>query len=54
MMTVEVCLHYLMEIHVALCAAIPNAAWVEYIPQLDVPALGAMMLVPNHHRNHSF
>ena len=25
-----------MEIHVALCAAIPNAAWVEYIPQLDL------------------
>jgi L-alanine-DL-glutamate epimerase-like enolase superfamily enzyme len=33
---VMVCPHYLMEIHVALCAAIPNAAWVEYIPQLDV------------------
>jgi hypothetical protein len=25
-----------MEIHVALCAAVPNAAWVEFIPQLDV------------------
>jgi L-alanine-DL-glutamate epimerase-like enolase superfamily enzyme len=24
-----------MEIHVGLCAAVPNAAWVEYIPQLD-------------------
>ena len=33
---VSVCPHYLMEIHVALCAAIPNAAWVEYIPQLDL------------------
>jgi len=33
---VEVCPHYLMELHVALCAAVPNAAWVEYIPQLDL------------------
>ena len=24
-----------MELHVGLCAAVPNAAWVEYIPQLD-------------------
>jgi len=24
-----------MELHVALCAAVPNARWVEYIPQLD-------------------
>jgi L-alanine-DL-glutamate epimerase-like enolase superfamily enzyme len=32
----QVCPHYLMEIHVALCAAVPNAAWVEFIPQLDV------------------
>ena len=33
---VQVCPHYLMEIHVALCAAVPNGAWVEFIPQLDV------------------
>ena len=32
----QVCPHYLMEIHVALCAAVPNSAWVEYIPQLDL------------------
>lgn len=30
-----VCPHFLMELHVALCAAVPNARWVEYIPQLD-------------------
>ncbi len=30
-----VCPHFLMELHVSLCAAVPNAAWVEYIPQLD-------------------
>lgn len=27
--------HFLMELHVALCAAVPNAAWLEHIPQLD-------------------
>lgn len=31
-----ICPHYLMELHVGLCAAVPNAPWVEYIPQLDV------------------
>jgi L-alanine-DL-glutamate epimerase-like enolase superfamily enzyme len=32
---VAVCPHFLMELHVSLCAAVPNARWVEYIPQLD-------------------
>lgn len=32
---VPVCPHFLMELHVALCAAVPNGRWVEYIPQLD-------------------
>ena len=32
---VAVCPHFLMELHVALCAAVPNARWVEYIPQLE-------------------
>jgi L-alanine-DL-glutamate epimerase-like enolase superfamily enzyme len=32
---VPVCPHFLMELHVSLTAAVPNAAWVEYIPQLD-------------------
>jgi L-alanine-DL-glutamate epimerase-like enolase superfamily enzyme len=27
--------HYLMELHVSLAAAVPNARWVEHIPQLD-------------------
>ena len=31
-----ICPHYLMELHVGLCAAVPNAPWVEYIPQLDL------------------
>jgi L-alanine-DL-glutamate epimerase-like enolase superfamily enzyme len=32
---VPVCPHFLMELHVALCCAAPNAGWLEYIPQLD-------------------
>lgn len=32
---VSVSPHFLMELHVALCAAVPNARWVEHIPQLD-------------------
>ncbi|HKE39668.1 MAG TPA: mandelate racemase/muconate lactonizing enzyme family protein [Casimicrobiaceae bacterium] len=32
---VPVCPHFLMELHVGLCCAIPNSRWVEYIPQLD-------------------
>lgn len=32
---VPICPHFLMELHVSLCAAVPNARWVEYIPQLD-------------------
>jgi L-alanine-DL-glutamate epimerase-like enolase superfamily enzyme len=32
----QVCPHYLMEIHVALGAAVPNCTWIEFIPQLDV------------------
>ena len=33
---VAVCPHFLMELHVALCCAIPNSRWLEYIPQLDL------------------
>ena len=32
---IAICPHFLMELHVALCAAVPNARWVEFIPQLD-------------------
>lgn len=31
---VQVCPHFLMELHVSLAAAVPNGAYVEYIPQL--------------------
>ncbi len=30
-----ICPHFLMELHVGLCCAVPNGRWVEYIPQLD-------------------
>lgn len=33
---VPVCPHFLMEIHVGLCCAVPNSRWLEYIPQLDM------------------
>lgn len=32
---VWVCPHFLMELHVSLCCAVPNSRWLEYIPQLD-------------------
>ena len=32
---VAVCPHFLMELHVSLAGAVPNATWIEYIPQLD-------------------
>lgn len=32
---IAICPHFLMELHVSLCAAVPSARWVEYIPQLD-------------------
>lgn len=31
----SICPHFLMEIHVSLVCAVPNAPWLEYIPQLD-------------------
>ncbi len=35
---VKICPHFLMELHVSLTASVPNAGWVEYIPQLDAIA----------------
>lgn len=41
---VPVCPHFLMELHVSLVCAIPNAPWLEYIPQLDdITASGMRM-----------
>jgi L-alanine-DL-glutamate epimerase-like enolase superfamily enzyme len=41
---VPVCPHFLMELHVALCCAVPNGRWVEYIPQLDDLTLQPMTM----------
>lgn len=35
---VPICPHFLMELHVSLVCAVPNAPWLEYIPQLDMIA----------------
>ena len=43
-----VCPHFLMELHVSLCAAVPSAAWVEYIPQLDAVADSRMAIDDGH------
>jgi L-alanine-DL-glutamate epimerase-like enolase superfamily enzyme len=41
---VPVCPHFLMELHVALAAAVPNARWVEYIPQIDALTTAKMRI----------
>ncbi len=40
--------HFLMELHVSLCAAIPNGRWVEYIPQLDSITHTGMTIADGH------
>jgi L-alanine-DL-glutamate epimerase-like enolase superfamily enzyme len=45
---VPVCPHFLMELHVSLCAAVPNARWVEYIPQLDSLTEAPMRIESGH------
>ncbi len=45
---VPVCPHFLMELHVSLCAAVPNARWVEYIPQIDSLTLEPMRIEAGH------
>ena len=41
---VPICPHFLMELHVALCCAVPNAPWLEYIPQLDAITAGGLRI----------
>ena len=45
---VTVCPHFLMELHVALACAVPNARWVEYIPQLDSLTTDPMRIKDGH------
>ena len=41
---VAVCPHFLMELHVSLVCAVPNAPWLEYIPQLDSQSASPMRI----------
>lgn len=45
---VPVCPHFLMELHVSLVCAVPNAPWLEYIPQLDEITLSGMSIDSGH------
>ena len=45
---VPVCPHFLMELHVSLVCAIPNAPWLEYIPQLDDITHSGMQMVDGY------
>jgi L-alanine-DL-glutamate epimerase-like enolase superfamily enzyme len=45
---VEVCPHFLMELHVSLAAAIPNGRFVEYIPQLRAITTTEMVVRDGH------
>ena len=45
---VEVCPHFLMELHVSLAAAIPNGRFVEYIPQLRAITTTEMAVQDGH------
>ncbi|MFC9465573.1 mandelate racemase/muconate lactonizing enzyme family protein [Streptomyces coelicoflavus] len=45
---VAVCPHFLMELHVSLAAAVPNGAFVEYIPQLRAVTRTEMVVREGH------
>ena len=45
---VPVCPHFLMELHVSLVCAVPNAPWLEYIPQLDSLTASPMRMENGH------
>ena len=45
---VQVCPHFLMELHVSLAAAVPNGRYVEHIPQLRAITDGQLEIVDGH------
>jgi L-alanine-DL-glutamate epimerase-like enolase superfamily enzyme len=45
---VAVAPHFLMELHLALVCAVPNSAWLEYIPQLDLVAPSPVHVADGH------
>ncbi|WP_049577981.1 mandelate racemase/muconate lactonizing enzyme family protein [Streptomyces sp. SBT349] len=46
--TVDVCPHFLMELHVSLAAAVPNGRYVEHIPQLRAITEGELSIEAGH------
>ena len=45
---VPVCPHFLMELHLPLCCAVPNSRWLEFIPQLDLVTHTGMRIENGH------
>ena len=45
---VVICPHFLMELHVSLCGAVPNSRYLEYIPQLGAIA-GSRLTIEDGH-----
>jgi L-alanine-DL-glutamate epimerase-like enolase superfamily enzyme len=45
---VPVCPHFLMELHLPLCCAVPNSRWLEFIPQLDLVTHTGMRIEDGH------
>ncbi|MCO8275072.1 mandelate racemase/muconate lactonizing enzyme family protein [Actinoplanes sp. TRM 88003] len=45
---VTVCPHFLMELHVSLCCAVPNSRYLEHIPQLRAITRGEIGLAGGH------
>ncbi|MBT4624451.1 MAG: mandelate racemase/muconate lactonizing enzyme family protein [Verrucomicrobia bacterium] len=45
---VPICPHFLMELHVSLVCAVPNAPMLEYIPQLDEVTHNPMVIREGH------
>lgn len=45
---IAICQRLLMELHVSLCAAVPNSRWVEYIPQLNDLTTSRLEILDDH------
>jgi L-alanine-DL-glutamate epimerase-like enolase superfamily enzyme len=45
---VQVCPHFLMELHLPLVCAVPNATWLEHIPQLDRVTRSRVVMQDGH------
>jgi len=41
---VTVCPHFLMELHLPLVCAVPNASWLEFIPQLETVTIQGLRI----------